>query len=151
MVGWHQYQLLVQSLSRVQLFKIPWTAALQASLSFAISQSLLKLMSFDLVMLSNHCILYHTLLLLYSNFPSIRVFSNELTLPIRWPNYWSFSNSPSMNIQGWFPLGLNGLISMLSKGLSRVFSNTTIQNCAQPCLCPALTSIHDYWENHSFD
>ena len=81
----------VQSLSRVWLFVTPWTAACQASLSITNSQSLLKLMSIELVMPSNHLILCHPLLLLSSIFPSIRVFSNESALYIRWPKYWSFS------------------------------------------------------------
>ena len=81
----------VQSLSHVQLFVIPWTAAHQASLSITNSQSLLKLMSIELVMPSNHLILCRPLLLLTSIFPSIRVFSNESVLCIRWPKYWSFS------------------------------------------------------------
>ena len=81
----------VQSFSRVQLFATPWTAARQASLSFTISRSLIKLMSIKLVMPSNHFILCHPLLLLPSVFPSIRVFSKESVLLIRWPKYWSFS------------------------------------------------------------
>ena len=81
----------VQLLSRVQLFVTPWTTAHQASLSITNSQSLLKLMSIELVMPSNHLILCHPLLLLPSIFPSIRVFSNESALRIRWPEYWSFS------------------------------------------------------------
>ena len=85
----------VQLLSRVQLFATPWAVARQASLSITNSQSLIKLMSIELVMLSNHLILYHPLLLLPSIFPSIRVFSNELVLCIRWPKYWSFSFSIS--------------------------------------------------------
>ena len=89
----------VQSLSRVQLFATPWAAARQASLSITNSQSLLKLMSIELVMPSNHLILCRPLLLLPSIFPSIRVFSNESVIHIRWPKYWSFSISPSMNIQ----------------------------------------------------
>ena len=78
--------------------------------------------------ISNHFIFCHTLLLLPSIFPSIRVFSNELALHIRWPKDWSlsFSISPSMGIQGWFPLELTGLTSFQSKELSRVFSSTTI-------------------------
>ena len=86
---------LVQSPSHVQLFKTPWTAARQASLSIANSCSLFKLMSIKSVMPSNHLILYHHLLLLPSIFPSIRVFSNESVLRIRWPKYWSFSFSIS--------------------------------------------------------
>ena len=115
-------------LSHVRLFVTPWPVAHQASLSFTVSQSLFKLMSIKSVMPSNHLILCHPLLLLPLIFPSIKVFSNELALHIRWPKYWSFnfSISPS-NIQNWFPLGLMGFISLLSKGLSRVFSNTTIQ------------------------
>ena len=85
----------VQSLSHVQLFVTPWTAAGQASLSITNSQGMVKLMSIELVMPSNHLILCHPLLLLPSIFPSIRVFSNESVLPIRWLKYWSFSNSPS--------------------------------------------------------
>ena len=84
----------VQSLNHVQLFATPWTAACQASLCFAISQSLLKLMSFELMMPSNHLILCCPLLL-SSTFPTIRVFSNESVLHIRWPKYWSFSFSIS--------------------------------------------------------
>jgi len=85
----------VQSLSCVQLLATPWTAACQASLSITNSWSLLKLMSIELVMPSNHLILCHPLLLLPSIFTSIRVFSNELVLRIRWPKYWSFSFSIS--------------------------------------------------------
>ena len=81
----------VQSFSRVQLFATPWTVAHQASLSFTISRSLLKLMSIKLVMPSNHLILCRPLLLLPSVFPSNRVFSKESVLLIRWPKYWSFS------------------------------------------------------------
>ena len=86
---------VAQSLSRVQLFAKPWTAARQASLPFTISQTLLKLILIDSVMPSIHLILCHPLLLLPSIFPSIRVFSNELTFCIRWPKYWSFSFSIS--------------------------------------------------------
>ena len=84
-----------QLLSHVQLFATPWTAACQASLSITNSRSLLKLISMELVMPSNHLILCHPLLLLPSIFPSIRVFSNESVLHIRWPKYWSFSFSIS--------------------------------------------------------
>ena len=85
----------VQSLSHVRLFATPWTAALQGSLSFTNSQSLLKLMSIESVMPSNHLILCCPLLLLPSIFPGIRAFSNESALRIRWPKYWSFSFSIS--------------------------------------------------------
>ena len=107
----------------------PWTAAHQASLFITKSQSLPKLMSIESVMPSNHLILCHLLLLLPSVFPSIRVFSNELDLHIRWTNYWSFSFNmiPSNEHQDWFPLGWTGWISLQSKGLSRVFFNSTVQ------------------------
>ena len=85
--------VVVQSLSHVQLFMTPWTAAYQAPLSSTISQSLVKFMSIESVMLSNHLILYRPLLLLPSIFSSIRVFSKEPALHIRWPKYWSFSFS----------------------------------------------------------
>ena len=105
-----------------------WPAASQASLSIASSWSLLKLMSIESVMPSNHLILWHPLLLMPSIFPSIRVFSNESVLRIRWPKYWSFGFRIShMNIQDWFPLGLTGWISLQSQRLSRVFANTTVQ------------------------
>ena len=125
--------------------------------SFIISRSLLKLMSLESVMPSNHLILCCSLLLLLSIFPSLRVFSDELMLHIRWPKYWrfSFSNSTSnVNIQGWFPLGLTGLI-LLSMGLSRVFSNSIVQKhqffSTQPSLQSNSQSVHNYWKNHSFD
>ena len=87
--------VVIQSLSCVQLFGTPWTAACQAPLSFTISQSLPKFMSIESVMPSNHLILCHSLLLLPSILPSLRVFSNELVICIRWPKYQSFSISPS--------------------------------------------------------
>ena len=119
----------VQSLSHVQLFAIPWTAARQASLSITNSRSLLKLMSIESVMPSNQLILCCPLLLLPSILPSIRVFAKESVLHIRWPKYWSFSFSisPSNEYSGLIPLGLTGWISWQSKGFSRVFSNTTTQ------------------------
>ena len=97
----------VQSLSCVQLSATPWTAAHQAPLSFSISQSLLKFMSVELVMLSNHLILCWPLLLLPSIFPSIRVFSNESALHIRWPKYWNFSSSPSDEYSGLISLRID--------------------------------------------
>ena len=114
----------VQSLSRVHLFATPCTAARQASLSIIKSQSLLKLMSIESVMPSNHLILCHPLLLLPSVFPNIRVFSNELVLHIRWPKYWSFSFSTSPSNEysrliffriDWFdPLAVQGMDSQES-------------------------------------
>ena len=97
-VGWQRHHFRsVQWLSPVQLFVTPWTAACQASLSITNSQSLLKLMTIESVMTSNHLILCHPLLLPPSIFPSIRVFSNELVLQIRWLKYWSFSFSISLS------------------------------------------------------
>ena len=113
----------VHSLSRVQLFATPWTAAHQASLSITNSQSSPKLTSIESVMPSSHLILCRPLLLLPPIPPSIRVFSNESTFRMRWPKYWSFSFSISPSN----PLGWTGWISLQSKGLSRVFSNTTVQ------------------------
>ena len=113
---------LIQSLSHVQLFATPWTAAHQASLSITNSQSLLKLMSIESVMPPNHLILCHPLLLLPSIFPSIRVFSSESGLHIRWPKDWSFSFSisPSNEYSGlisftidWFDLAAQGTLKSL--------------------------------------
>ena len=121
--------VIVPSLSCVQLFETPWNAAQRASLTFTISQSLLKLMSIESMMPSNHLILCHSLLLLPSIFPSIGVFSNESALCIRWLKYWSFSFSisPSNEYSRLIPLGWIGWISLQSKGLSKDFSNTTVR------------------------
>ena len=119
----------VQSLSRVQFLETPRTAARQASLSITNSRSLLKLMSTESVMPSNRLILCHLLLLLPSIPPSIRVFSNESALHIRWLKYWSFSFniSPSNEHPGLISFRMDGWTSLQSKGLSRVFSNTGVQ------------------------
>ena len=116
-------------LSHVWLFVTPWTAAHQASLSITNSWSLLKLVSIELVIPSNHLILCHPLLLLSSIFPSIRVFTNESVLHIGGQSIGALASASVLpvNIQDWFPLGLTCLISFQSKGLSRVFSNTTVQ------------------------
>ena len=141
---------VLQWVSRVQLFATPWTATCLASLSFTISQSLLKLMSIVSMMPSNHLILCHPLLW-SSIFPVIRVFSNESVLCIRWPKYWSFSFSISSSHEysGLISLRMTGLISLQSKGLS----NTTVQKhqffSAQPFW--SSSHIHDYWKNHSFN
>ena len=119
----------VQSLIRVWLFVTPWTAARQDSLSFTNCWSLLKLMSIESVMPSNDLILCCPLLLLPSIFPSIRVFSNESIIHIRWPSIRISASTSTLpiNIQGWLPLGWTGWIFLESKGLSRVFCNTTVQ------------------------
>ena len=141
----------MKSLSRVQLFVTAWTAARQASLSITNSQNLLKLMSIESVMPSNNLILCHPLFLPPSVFPSIRVFSNESVLHIRWPKYWSFSFSISPSNQH------SGLISFRMDWLDLLESSPTpqfksINSSALSFLYgPTLTSIHDYWKNHSFD
>ena len=119
-----------QSLSRVRLFATPWIAACQDSLSITNSRSSLRLTSIESVMPSSHLILCRPLLLLPPIPPSIRDFSNQSTLRMRWPKYWSFSFSiiPSKEIPGLISLEWTGWISLQSKGLSRVFSNTTVQN-----------------------
>ena len=118
----------VQSLSCVRLFASPWTSARQASLSITSSQSLLKLMSIESVMPSNHLILCRPLLLLPSIYPSIRVFSNEFFTSVGQSTGVSATASVLlMNIQYWFPLRWTGWISSQSKGHSRIFSNNTVQ------------------------
>ena len=119
--------IFLQLLCHIWLFVTPWTAVYEASLSFTIFWSLLRLMFVELVIPSNYLILCHPLLLLSSVLPRIRVFSNELALFTSGGQSTGASASASglsMNIQGWFPLGLTGLISLLFKGLSRVFSTT---------------------------
>ena len=146
-------------LIRVQLFATPWPAAHQASQPFTVSQSLPKLMSIESVMPSNHLILCCPLLLLPSVFPSIRVFSNELALHIRWPKNWSFSCSisPSNEYSGLISFRMNwfDLLAVqraLKSLLQHHSSKASILWCpASLFYCPALTSIHDYWKNQSFD
>ena len=136
---------------------MPWTAACQASLSITNSWSLLKLMSIASVMPSNHLILRHPLFLLPSIFPSIRVFSNESVLLIRWPKYWSFSFniSPSNEYSGLISFRTDWLDLLQSKNSQE--SSPTPQfksiNSSAPSFlyCPTFTSIHDYWKNHHFD
>ena len=119
----------VQSLSCVRLFAAPWTAAHQASLSITNSWSPPKLMSIESVIPSNHLILCCPLLLSLSIFPSIRVFLNESALHIRWPKYWSlsFNISPSNEHPGLISFRIDWFDLLQPKGLSRVFSNTTVQ------------------------
>ena len=143
--------LVIQLLSHVQLFATPWTAAHQTSLSFTICQILLKLMSIESVMLSDHLVLCHSRLLLPSIFPSIRIFSNELALRIRWPKYWSFSFniSPSNEYSGltsfridWFDLLCSPWDSQESFPTPQFKSiNSSALNLLYG---PILTCIHDY-------
>ena len=117
------------SLSRVRLSVTPWTAACRAFMSFTISRSLLKLLSIESMMPSNHLILCHPLPLLPSIFPSIRVFSDELALRTRCQNIGASASASALllNIQGGSPLGWSGLIFLQCRGFSRVFSSTTVQ------------------------
>ena len=134
-----------------------WTAACQASLSITNSWSSFKLMSIELVMPCNHLILCHSFLLLPSIFPSIRVFSNESVLHIRWPKYWSISISISPSNE------YSGLISFRMDWLDLLTVQGTLESSPTPqfksinssalsfLYSPTLTSIHDYWKNHSLD
>ena len=135
----------------------PWTAACQSSLSFTISLSLLRFMAIESVMPSNRFILCHPLPLLPSVFPSIRVFSSESILCIKWPKYWSFSFniSPPNEIQDWFPLGWTGWISLCPRDSQESSPTPQFKSISSSGLSflysPTLTSIRDYWKNHSFD
>ena len=148
----------VQSLSRVQLFATLWTTARQASLSITNSQSLPKFMSTESVMPSNHLILCRPFPLPPSIFPSIRVFSNESTLHMRWPKYWSFSFSisPSNEHPGLISFSMDWLDLLAVQGTLRSLlqhhSSKNINSLALSFLySPNLTSVHDYWKNHSLD
>ena len=137
----------------------PWTAAHQASLSITNSRSLLKLMSIELVMRSNHLILCRPLLLPPSIFPSIRVFPNESVLHVRWPKYWSlsFSVSPSKVYLELISFRIDWFDLLAVQGTDSQESSPTPQFKSINSLVlsflysPTLTSIHDYWKNHSFD
>ena len=136
-----------QSLNHVQLLVTPWTAARQASLSITNPQSLLKLISIELVMPSNHVILCCPLLLLPLIFPSIRDFSDESVLCIKWPEYWSFSFSISLSNE------YSGLIFFRMDCLDLLAVQGTLKSLFQHHSSKAsilLTSIHDYWKNRSF-
>ena len=152
-----QEEQSVQLLSHVQLLVTPWTATHQASLSITNSRSLLKLMSIRLVMPSNNLILCRPLLSLPSIFLSIRVFSNESVLHIRWPKYWSFSFSisPSNEYSGLISFGIDSFDCLAVQGTLKSLLNTTVQKhqffSAQLLYGPTFTSIHDHWKNHSFD
>ena len=151
--------LSVQSLSRVQLFAIPWTATCLASLSITNSRSLLKLMSIESVMPFNHLILCCPLLLLPSIFPSIRVFSSESTLPMRWPKYQSFSFSiiPSKERPGLISFRMDWLDLLAVRGtlknlLQHHSSKASILQCSAFFTVQLLhPSIHDHWKTHSLD
>ena len=143
---WKKTEVSVQSLSCIQLFATPWTAACQASLSITSSRSPPKPRSIESVIPSNHLILCRPLLLLPSIFPRISVFSNESAFHIRWPKYWSFSFNISPSSE--YP----GLISLQSKGLSRVFSTPQFKSINSSVLSflysSLLISINDYWKKY---
>ena len=149
---WPYFRVLVvavQSLSRVRLFVTPWSAACQASLSLTICWSLLRLKSIELVMPSKHLILC---CLLLQSFPASGSFPMSWFFPSSGQSIGASASASvlPMNTQGWFPLGLTGWISLLSKGLSRVFSNTTVQK-HQFFSTQLWRLSHDYWKNHGFD
>ena len=148
----------IQSLSRVRLFAIPWTAARQASLSITNFRSLPKTMSIESMMPSNPLILCRPLFLLPSIFPSIRVFSNESALCIMWPKYWgfSFNISPSNEHPGLIFLRMNWFDLFPVQGTLKESSQTpqvksTNSSVLSFLYSPTLTSIHDHWKNHSLD
>ena len=146
-----------QLFSCVQLFATPWIPRGQDSLSLINSWSLLKLMSIESVMPSNHLILCHLPLLLPSIFPRIRVFSNESVLHIRWPKYWSFSFniSPSSEYSGLISLRIDCFDLLAVQGTLKSSPTPQVKSIYSSALSflysPTLTSIHDYWKNHSFD
>ena len=150
----HVFIFVVQSLSGVWFFATLWTTTHQASSSFTISGNLLKFMSVQLIMPSNHFILCCPLLFLPSIFLSIRVFSSEWALCIRWPKYWSSALVFPIN-KDWFPLRLTGLISLLSKELSKSLLQPQLEGINSLPLSllygTTLTSVHDYWKSNSFD
>jgi len=150
----HAYILSVQ-FSRIRLFVTPWTATCQASLSITNSWSLLKLVSIALVMPSNHLILCCPLLLLPSIFPSVRVFSDESILHIRWPKYWSFSISPSNEYSGLISFRIDWLDLLDFQGTLESSPTPHFKSITSLALSflysPTLTSIRDYWKIHSFD
>ena len=146
----------VQSLSRVRLFATPWITAQQASLSITTSWSSLRLTSIESMMPSSYLILCRPLLLLPPIPPSIRVFSNESTLRMRWPKYWSFSFSiiPSKEIPGLI-LRMDWLDLLAVQGTQESFPTPQFKSINSSVLSllhsPTLTSTHDYWKNHSLD
>ena len=147
----------VQSLSCVQLFVTPWTAAYQASLSFTSSWSLLKLMSIESVVPSSHLFLCHPFLLLPSFFPSIRLFFNESVLCIRWTKYWSssFSISPPNEYSGLISFRIDCFDLLAVQGTQESSPTPQFKSINSSVISflygPTLTSIHDCWRNHSFD
>ena len=151
--GWDQSRS-DQLLSHVRLFETPWIAAHQASLSITNSRSSPRLMSIESLMPSSHLIICPPLLLLPPIPPSIRVFSNESTLRMRWPKYWSFSFSviPSKGTPGLISFKMDWLDLLAVQGTLKSLLQHSINSLALTFLhSPTLTSIHDHWKNHSLD
>ena len=154
MVSWFSS---VQSLSRIWLFVTPWITACQASLSIMKSQGSLKLISIESMMPSSHLILCHPLLLLPSIFPSIKVFSSESTLLMTWPKYWSFSFniSPFNEHPGLISFRMDWLDLLAVQGTLKSLLQHQFKSINSSALSflysPTLTSIGDYWKNHSLD
>ena len=150
-VLYHWATFVVQLLSRVWLFATPWFAAGQASLSFTIFQGLLKLLFVGAIQLSHPLLPTSPLAL----FPSISVFSNELALRIRWPKYWSFSISPSSEYSGFISFSIDCFDLLAVQGTLRSSLAPQLEslNSLELSLLygPTLTSLDDYWKNHSFD
>ena len=149
--------IVALSLSHVQLFATPWTAAWQASLSFTISLSLLRFMPIESVMLSNHLILCHPLLFCLQSFPASGSFPMNRLFTSGGQSIGASASASVLpaNIQGGFPLVLNGLISLQSKDSQESFPAPQVKGISSSVLslfyCPALTSVHDNHKNHSFD
>ena len=147
----------IQSLSCVWLFATPWTAACQTSLSITNSWSLLKLISIESEIPSNHFILCHPLLLLPSIFPSIRVFSNKSAFHIRWTKYWSFSFniSPANEHSRLISFRMDWLDLLAVQGTQESSPTPQFKSINSSALSflygPTLTSIRDYWKNHNLD
>ena len=141
---------IIQSLSRVWLLTTPWAAARQASLSSTISLSLLTFTSFESVMPSNHLILCCPLLLLPSVFSRIKIFSNESALHIRWPKYGSVSISPSNEYSGLISFRMDWFDLLAVQGALKSLFQHHNSSTLSLLYSPTLTSIHDYWKNHSF-
>ena len=147
-VKWNRFVVIVQLLSHVWLFVTPWTPS-------TISQSLLKLTSIELVMLSNRLVLCYSLLLMPSIFPSIRGFFRESALHIRGKSIGASASVLPVNIQGWFPLGLRLCSPCCPRDTQESSPEPKFKSINSSVLSllygPTLTSVHDYWKNHSFD
>ena len=141
--------IVVQLLSRAPFLATPWTVARQVSLSSTVSWSFLRFMSIESVMLSNHLILCHPLLLLPSIFPRIRVFSNELAFHIMWPKYWSFSISSSNEYSGLSSFRIDWFDLLAVQGTLESSPALQFESINSLVLCllygPILISVHDYW------